>query len=613
MILLTAINSKYIHSNLAVYSLKAASGDYSDIVDIAEYTINMQADNILMDIYQRNPSVLCFSCYIWNISYVEKIACSFHKICPDIPIWLGGPEVSFYTEEYLKAHPYIRGIMIGEGEETFRELCAFYYKRISESLNGSGEQDCSKSSDFAEKPDYFGDCDVYGTEKPYALKDIRSISFRAEDNEMITTDLRFPTNIDLIPFYYTDEDQFTNRIIYYESSRGCPFSCSYCLSSIDKKLRFKNPDLVKKELSFFIKNKVKQVKFIDRTFNCNHSHAVAIWSFIKENDNGITNFHFEISADLLNEEEIKLLTSMRPGLIQLEIGVQSTNERTIKAINRTMDIPRLKEAVLRMRNSGNIHQHLDLIAGLPFEDYESFKNSFDEIINLWPSNLQLGFLKVLKGSYIHSAANEYGIVYKDSPPYEVLFTKWLDYSDMIKIKTVEEMLEVYYNSGQFEVTMKLIDVMAESLYDFFLELGCHYKKNGLDNISHTRIRRCEILLDYLKGRELSWVKASFDEPDIELIKEALTYDLYYREKCKTRPAWAGDFDYREYRNRIDPFFDTNKNKGSMTHMEAFHYHFPGSGEYNLISLPQRLEEPLFVLFDYDDRDPLTHQANVSII
>lgn len=286
-ILLTAINAKYIHSNLAVYSLRACAGEYRDQVEIAEFTINNQKDYILEQIYKKKPDVLCFSCYIWNLDYVESVSREFHKLCPEVPIWVGGPEVSYEVEAFLQTHPQITGVMIGEGEKTFREVCAYY-------SNGG---DLGKISGIAFQ------------EKESAKEEAARVVF---------TPAREPMDMSSIPFCYDTMEDFSNRIIYYESSRGCPFSCSYCLSSIDKKLRFRNIELVKKELQFFIDQKVPQIKFVDRTFNCNHAHAMAIWKFIKENDNGVTNFHFEISADLINEEELALISDLRPGLIQLE-------------------------------------------------------------------------------------------------------------------------------------------------------------------------------------------------------------------------------------------------------------------------------------------------------
>ncbi|MDE7359992.1 MAG: B12-binding domain-containing radical SAM protein, partial [Lachnospiraceae bacterium] len=385
-ILLTAINAKYIHSNLAIYSLKAFAGEYGRKIELAEYTINNQKDYILEDIYKRRADVVCFSCYIWNLTYVEEIAREYHKLFSETPIWVGGPEVSYNVKDFLAKHPYITGVMIGEGEATFRELCGHY----------------SECRDLEN------------------LTNIDGLAYRAESGAIVITKNRKPIDMNSIPFCYDAVADFSNRIIYYESSRGCPFSCSYCLSSVDKSLRFRNLDFVKRELLFFIEHKVPQVKFVDRTFNCNHQHALEIWRFIKEKDQGITNFHFEISADLMNQEELELILDMRPRLIQLEIGVQTTNEVTIREIHRSMKLDRIKEVVTAIKRGGNIHQHLDLIAGLPFEGYESFRNSFDEIFALWANQLQLGFLKVLKGSYLYDHAKEYGIVYHTNPPYEVM-------------------------------------------------------------------------------------------------------------------------------------------------------------------------------------------------
>ncbi|MBQ1849055.1 MAG: B12-binding domain-containing radical SAM protein [Lachnospiraceae bacterium] len=559
-VLLVAINAKYIHSNLAVHSLKASAGVYEQVVTIAEYTINQQKDEILRDIFLKSPDILCLSCYLWNLEYVVSITAEFHKICPNVPIWLGGPEVSYETESFLKDHPWITGVMIGEGEDTFRELVQYY--------QGMGE-----------------------------LSDIDGLSWR--DGEKIRfTKPRAPKNLSDVPFCYHDLEEYENRIIYYESSRGCPFSCSYCLSSIDKKLRFRKISLVENELQFFLDKKVPQVKFVDRTFNCDHEHAMAIWEYIRDHDNGITNFHFEISADLLKEEELELIQAMRPGLIQLEIGVQTTNPNTIAEIHRTMKLERVKDVVSKIRSFGNIHQHLDLIAGLPFEDYESFRRSFDEIYALWPNQLQLGFLKVLKGSYMYEHAGEYGILWHDEPPYEVLRTNWLSYEEIIKIKRVEEMLEVYYNSGQFEVTMKLLYAQGGSAFDLFLSLGNFYEKKGYAGMQHARLRRCEILLEYLKER---------GDIDLSLYQESLIYDLYARENCKTRPSWAPDPSaYKEMTRKYCE-------KGKMAHLEPFHYRFPEKSETGLLRLPEREKPPVWIRFDYEDRDPLDHQARTQVI
>ena len=565
-ILLTAINAKYIHSNLAIYSLKANAGAYSDHVSLAEFTINNQKDYIIEEIFKRKPDVLCFSVYIWNLDYVEDVAREFHKICPDVPIWVGGPEVSYEVDRFLKEHPYIKGVIIGEGEDTFREVCAHY-------VEGN---DVKK------------------------LGNIDGIAYRNENEQYLFTKARCLTDMSKLPFAYDRMADFSNRIIYYESSRGCPFSCSYCLSSVDKTLRFRDLELVKEELKFFIDQKVPQIKFVDRTFNCKHEHAMEIWRFIKEHDNGVTNFHFEISADLLYEEELELISTMRPGLIQLEIGVQSTNEVTIKEIHRTMKLERLKEVVMRIQKNGNIHEHLDLIAGLPYEDYESFRNSFDEIYALKPNQLQLGFLKVLKGSYMFEHADEYGILYHDKPPYEVLRTNWLSYEEVLAIKQIEEMLEVYYNSGQFEVTMKIFDYLYESAFDMFFELGQFYEEKQYFGMSHSRMKRFEILLEFAEYK-------NWKEEHISLLKESLLFDLYYRENCKSRPKWATDVSSFKHMTR---FYCKN---GKQNHVEPFHYVFPKKEEHTIECLPEYSDKPVWVLFSYDKRDPLDHQAEVSYV
>lgn len=562
-IFLTAINAKYIHSNLAVYSLRAYAKDYQDQIAIGEYTINNRVDYILEQIYKAKPDVLCFSCYIWNMDYVEELITEYHKLCPEVPIWVGGPEVSYEVETFLAEHPQVTGVMIGEGERTFKQLCRYYVNRAG------------------------------------SLEEIRGIAFRDQDSgKTIFTPVQEPMNMSDIPFCYDHIENFENRIIYYESSRGCPFNCSYCLSSIDKKLRFRDIELVKKELAFFIEKKVPQVKFVDRTFNCRHDHAMEIWRFVKEHDNGITNFHFEISADLLNEEELALIHDMRPGLIQLEIGVQSTNEITIREIHRTMKLELLKDIVRKIQSGENIHEHLDLIAGLPYEDYATFAKSFDEIYALKPNQLQLGFLKVLKGSYMYEHAAEYEIVYHAKTPYEVMKTKWLSFDDVLKIKQVEEMLEVYYNSGQFEITMKVMEPLFDSAFAMFQEFGAFYEEKGYFGMSHSRIRRAEILLEFMRERKS-------EDTVLQMLEESLTFDLYYRENCKSRPSWApSPAEFKEQTR----YYCKN---GVKSHVEPFHYRFPEKSKKALNEIPTRLKQPVYMLFDYENRDPLDHQAHVT--
>lgn len=570
-IVLTAINAKYIHSNLALRNFVAYTSDCARHLVLKEYTINHAPDQILQGIYREHPDVLCISCYIWNISTVETLTREFHKLLPEVPIWLGGPEVTFEAEAFLTAHPEVTGIMRGEGEDTFASLARYY---------------------------------VYGS--PEYLEDIPGLIFR-RDKILIQTDESLPLSLDEIPFCYDDTDDLAHRIVYYESSRGCPFRCSYCLSSLEKTLRFRSLDLVKKELSFFVEQEIPQVKFVDRTFNCNHEHAMVIWSYIQEIDRGTTNFHFEVSADLFREEELALLSTFRPGLIQLEIGVQSTNPATINEIHRQMDLPRLKEVVNRIRVWHNIHMHLDLIAGLPFEDYETFARSFDEIFALEPSQLQLGFLKVLKGSYMYDHAQEYGILYHESAPYEVLATKWLSFDDVLRIKRVEEMLEVYYNSWQYALTIRLLMCIYTSPFTFFQRLGDFYDHNGLFGCSHSRLARCGILLDFLMEELACGFLAADADALLPLFREALIYDLYARENCKRRPQWAADL--APFKHMIRAF--NPENRGSLRHTEIFHYAFPLRDCEPVDTLPVRTEEPLFYRFNYEVRDPLTYQAEVE--
>lgn len=574
-ILLTAINAKYIHSNLAVYSLRAyAAGKcerYKEEIGIAEYTINQPLDQILMDLYKRKPEVLCFSCYLWNIEYVEQLVAELGKIMPQTDIWLGGPEVSYHASHMLEQFPQVYGIMRGEGEETFSELAEFYH-------NNSGK-----------KPEQ--------CEKVQRLKEIVGITFR-DGEEIIETADRSVMDLSKVPFVYEDLDVFKNKIIYYESSRGCPFSCSYCLSSIDKCLRFRDLELVKKELQFFIDHEIPQVKFVDRTFNCKHSHSMEIWSYIKEHDKGKTNFHFEVAADLLNEEELNLISTMRPGLIQLEIGVQSTNEQTIKEIHRTMKFSQVTEVVNRVHAAKNIHQHLDLIAGLPFEDYNSFHKSFCDVYALKPEQLQLGFLKVLKGSYMEEKTKDYELLYQNRPPYEVLSTKWLPYSDVIRLKGLEEMVEVYYNSRQFEHTMELLEQVFGDAFVMFEEMSNYYEEHGYYGVNHNRVARYEILYAFIKEVALVQYETLLTE---EQFRQTLVMDLYLRENMKNRPAFAGDSLVSKEVERT--FYDTEAEE---------HQYLKGYEKYDKRQLRKmtHLEnlDGHLILFDYQNRNPLTNQA-----
>ncbi len=561
-ILLVAINAKYIHSNLAVYSLKASAGALSSHVELAEFTINHRKDEILREIYKKSPNVLLFSCYIWNIELVKELVRECAKVLPETPIWLGGPEVSFCPEELLEEYPELTGILTGEGERSFSLLTECYVERAEKWKQIPGAVFRSAGPDI----------ERYGK---------AGIELETNENKICKNAPESPIPMSELPFIYSDLRDFEQRIIYYESSRGCPFSCSYCLSSIDKRVRFRDLEQVFCELQYFLDAEAPQVKFVDRTFNCDSNRALAIWTYLLEHDNGVTNFHFEIGADLLNEEELALVSRMRPGLIQLEIGVQSVNPKTLEAIHRKTDLEKLRTNVARIHRMGNIHQHLDLIAGLPYEDYTSFAHSFDEVFALKPEQLQLGFLKILKGSLMYREAGRYGIVYQDKPPYEVLYTDSLSFSDILQLKVIEEMVEIYYNSHQFQYTLEKLLKAYTSPFRFFEGLADFYEQKGLSGRNHSRLRRYEILRDFILE----------NHPGEEAVyEELLTIDLYLREKVKKRPSFAAD--QRPYEARIREIL---KHEGKQKHVEA---------------LKAQREEPVYLIFDYEKRNPLDNNADI---
>jgi len=572
-VLLTAINAKYIHSNLAVYSLKANCGVYEPQVKLMEYSINQYPEEIFRSLYREKADVVCFSCYIWNIGFVEQIAGWLKQVAPRTEIWLGGPEVSFDVAERLEQQPFIDGVMYGEGEDTFREMMACWN----------------------------GDMDV---------ENVLGIGHRHKDGgssgEIHVHGARDFVDMSGLNFVYTRPEDFKNKIIYYETSRGCPFQCSYCLSSVEKKVRFRDLDLVKRELQQFIDWGIPQVKFVDRTFNCRREHSMEILKFIKAHDRGKTNFHFEITADLLTEEELEFMAGLRPGLIQLEIGVQSTNPQTIQEIRRNVSFEKLKGIVQRIHEGKNIHQHLDLIAGLPYEDLERFKQSFNDVYALKPEQFQLGFLKVLKGSYMREKAEDYGLVYQPEPPYEVMATRWLSYDDILVLKGVEEMVEVYYNSRQFENSLDWLEGHFPSAFAMYEQMAQYYEAKGLNGVSHSRMARYEILLEFVKE------KLNIEETDIFV--QILTYDLYLRENVKSRPAWASGQDaykaayvefFKREENRARYFSGyggyTTKQIQRMTHIEHFTRDIrEGAGGEK--------DGGVFIWFDYLNRDPLTYKS-----
>ena len=620
-ILLVALNAKYIHSNLAVYSLRAYAAKHGMSVELAEYTINHRTDYILEEIYRKHPDVICFSCYIWNIEQIRELAWELHRLLPQVPIWGGGPEVSYETEKFLAENPAFTGLMCGEGEKTFLGLCEYYKKAAGVLIKKDREKPnfaCMESNNIAKTPvsctteqaGHDSESDVLNE-----LRDISGLVFRQGDN-FVHTPSREPMNMDELPFCYDHLEDFQNRIIYYESSRGCPYSCSYCLSSVDKRLRFRSLELVLPELQFFIDRRVPQVKFVDRTFNCSHEHAMGIWKYLVEHDNGVTNFHFEVSADLLRPEEIALMKTMRPGLIQLEIGVQSVNPVTIREIHRTMNLSSLEKIVQQIHAGRNIHQHLDLIAGLPFEDFESFRHSFDEIYALRPQQLQLGFLKVLKGSYMYEHAQEYEILYSAKAPYEVLATKWISFDDVLNIRLVEEMLELHYNSGQFVQSLRVLEQAFDSAFAMYWEMGLYYLHHGLRGQNFSRMKRCEIFLDFATEK---------DPVHKEWYEQALTFDLYARENMKRRPAWAPDLS--GIKKAQMQYLREHGLEKNYCHMEPFDKEFlikftdMDTEEYRRDVSVTDGEDPAgifpetvaWVLFDYEHRDALTGDAVCRIV
>ena len=595
-ILLTALNSKYIHSNLAIYSLKAyadavlgsdmgaseclhGSGDRASelsAIEIAEYTINQPLSRIMADIYRKNPKLLFLSCYIWNRSEIMQLAEDLGKVMPGTDIWLGGPEVSYDAEETLNELPLIKGIIRGEGEKPFTEIVRAY---------------------FADN--------TTRTRVDEELKNISDLTFREASGGIICTPQSRRMDFDSVPFPYENFDEFNNRIIYYESSRGCPFRCSYCLSSVDKSLKFRSPELVKDELKRFLDSKIPQVKFIDRTFNCNHKHAGEIWRFIRDNDNGITNFHFEVAADLMNDEELELLGSMRAGQVQLEIGVQSTNIRTLTEINRPMDFGKVCEIVTKLKSGNNIHLHLDLIAGLPFEDMQSFRLSFNDVFALRPHQLQLGFLKVLKGSPMESGSEKYGLRYTEAAPYEVLQTRWISYGELTALKSVEEMVDIYYNSGQFMSTVELLLGEFDDAFGFFEALALWHQKKGLELINLSRNSRYEMLLEF--GSEYAGTAKGTVAGCVgsEELLQALVFDYYSRDNVKNRPEFLGE-------ETAEKEYTKEFYRREASEHKILRSHECIAADVRLLRRLTHIEKfgDKYYLFDYTQRDPMTNNANV---
>lgn len=580
--LLVALNAKYIHSNLGIYCLYAYSrkqGIPPEELTFREFTINQNRESIIENIYEEKPDIIGFSCYIWNIEEMKGIAREVKKILPQADLWLGGPEVSYDGEGVLQENPWIAGVMVGAGERSFYEILSGYRQ---------GSRDWSHIPGLVVR--------------------------KGED--LCRTAEGSPLPMDEIPFVYDYIPEIEHRIIYYESSRGCPYGCSYCLSSVSRGVCFRSMSLVERELQFFLDRRVPQVKFVDRTFNCNPEHAMGIWRYLHKHDNGVTNFHFELSADLLTQEQMDYLSKFRPGLAQFEIGVQSTHPETVEAIHRKMDLEKLKSHVAKVGRGENIHQHLDLIAGLPYEDFETFRQSFCDVYSLGPDQLQLGFLKVLKGSPMEGQAEEFGMICQSQPPYEVLGTKWISYKELRRLKWVEEMVERYYNSMQFMASVRYLVPFFEDAFAFYDLLGQFYKEKGYGDRQHSRMQNYDKLLEFVQY----YIEESPNcGIDLEAVRELLVFDLYARENLKAEPQgllteFQKSVDREESRSiyqdeeamkRFLPEYEGIpwKQKMRMTHLGWFSYdilEFINHGRWE--------KKKSAILFDYARKNPLNRQA-----
>ncbi len=579
--LLVAINAKYIHTSLAVRSIDVYCKQNNTNINVKEFTINNNEDTIINEIYAEKPDFLGFSCYIWNINLVLDLISTIKKLLPNIKIFVGGPEVS-YEYEYI----FEKGVdivCIGEGEKTVKEL-----------VDNFNNKKCIDSS----------------------FKNIDGIAFKLDNNIIVTKD-RELLCLDEIPFVYKDGLEGTeHKILYYEASRGCPYSCQYCLSSLEKGLRFLSEERVKQDLNFFLKNNVKQVKFVDRTFNCNKKFALMIWNYLIDNDNGITNFHFEISADIVDDEMLETLKRARLGLFQFEIGVQSTNDATLDEIKRKTNLQKLFDKVNKIKELKNIHQHLDLIAGLPFEDYEIFKNSFNDVFNVYPEQFQLGFLKLLKGSGLRINANKYGIVYKEKAPYEVLYTSLINYDKMNMLKSIEEMVETYYNSDKAINTIKYGIKFFNSSFDFFENLAIYWEENNYNNVSPSKMKLYEVIYTFLNN---------IDNIDKNILNEIVKFDILLNDNIKSLPTWINT-DYNSNFKEKERLFYNNKENiekyiphlnnydakqlSRMCYFEKFNIDIENiiNSNFNIID-----KKETYILFDYYTKNDLIYKVKYHFL
>ncbi|HOQ37446.1 MAG TPA: B12-binding domain-containing radical SAM protein [Acetivibrio sp.] len=577
--IIIAVNSKYIHSSLAPWYLKAACKSNCGTIKVMEFTINDNPDSVLSRIYAEGCDIAAFSCYIWNINFILKVAENLKKILPNIKIVLGGPEVSYDPQQVLELHPFVDFVIFGEGESAFNELLGF--------LNGVGKE----------------------------LYDIKGLSYREDGRITVSKIFPLEQDLDSIPSPYNNEmlSCIGNRIVYFESSRGCPFSCSYCISSTFEGVRYFSLDRVKKDLRFLMAAGVKLVKFVDRTFNCNKDRAKSIFEFIINNA-GNTVFHFEAAADLFDEETIEILSRAPKGLIQFEIGIQSTNEVTLEAVKRKTNIKKVLYYVKRLMELGNIHIHVDLIAGLPFEDYSSFRKSFNDVYNLFPHQLQLGFLKMLKGSAIRNESLKYGYKFREYPPYEILGNEFLSYEDIVKLKRIEEVLERYYNSARFERSLKyIINGFFDSPFEFFEEFSLFYLKEGCFERSISSRELYTILLKF--------IAESNRKVDLTLLNELLKFDFLISDNTNNLPVGIERIFKESFKTKCFEFLKTSDNIAKFlpdfcgeppkkifnrVHFELFRYDITEN-----VSIPTKKDT--VILFNYSEKNPITeHYSYIKI-
>ena len=567
-ILLTTLNSKFIHTNLAIRYLRESVKDLVD-VDVREYTINNQLDYILKDIYKNNYDVVFFSTYIWNIYDIVKLCDNLKKVKPEIKIGLGGPEVTYDSKNAMEKYEFLDYILCGEGELVFRSLVQHFL----------------------------------GQKK---IEDVKGITYKKDGQIIVNDEMELLSNLDEIPSPYENLDvkEYENRIVYYETSRGCPFNCQYCLSSAIKGLRYFSIDRVKRDLKNLIDARVSQIKFIDRTFNANKKFAKEIMEFLMENDNGYTTYHFEVTAHLLDEDMLNFLKNCKEGLFQFEIGVQSTNQKTLDAVGRRDDFEKLSYVVKTIKSYRNIHQHLDLIAGLPYEGYERFEQSFNDVFNLGIEQLQLGFLKMIKGTGMRYSAEKYGYKFKDYAPYEILYNDFISYDEILKIKDIEEILETYYNSNNFPLSLEFIikNYYAKSPFKFFEEFSTYFEDKGYFHMAQGKNQLYKILLDFYNEK--------INENN-ELFREILKYDYISLGKISTVPSLFDKIEIPNFKSKCHDFLHNEDN--IKTYLPSFidtpakyilkYIHFEPF-KYNVLKLKKNINEKLdkeetVILFDYN--------------